>query len=82
MINISYLDPENIYIELGLIKNFIKGMDKTLCGFMYLQQKFPKINGANSKEGIFVRAQIRELIGDINFAELPRDLFLIMSASI
>ena len=39
------------------MKNFIKAIDNT-PGFMYLKQKFSKINDAKMKEGIFVGLEI------------------------
>jgi len=47
-----YLPP--LHIKLGLIKIFVKVMDKESEGFAYLKQKFPKISEAKVKEGIFV----------------------------
>jgi len=58
--------PEKIYlppmhIKLGLTKNFVKGMDKTGCGFEYVRNKFPNVSDAKIKEGIFIGLQIKEL---------------------
>jgi len=36
-----YLPPLNI--KLGLMKNFVKGMNKTGCGFKYVRNKFPNV---------------------------------------
>jgi hypothetical protein len=41
-------------MKLGLIKIFVKVMDKESEGFAYLKQKFPKISEAKIKERIFV----------------------------
>ena len=51
--------PENIFlpplhIKLGLMKNFVKGMDKTGRGFQYVRNKFPNVSDAKIKEGIFI----------------------------
>ena len=56
--------PEKIYlptlhIKLGLMKNFVKGMDKTGCAFEYVRNKFPNASDAKIKEGIFIGPQIR-----------------------
>ena len=61
--------PENIFlpplhIKLGLMKNFVKGMDKTGCGFQYVRNRFPNVSDAKIKEGIFIGPQIRELMQD------------------
>ena len=61
--------PEKIYlpplqIKLGVIKNFVKGMDKTGRGFEYVRNKFPNACDSKIKEGIFIGPQIRELMQD------------------
>ena len=66
------VNPEKIilpplHIKLGLMKNFVKAMDRTGRGFQYLQDKFPRISEAKLKEGIFVGPQIRQVIRDENF---------------
>ena len=53
-----------MHIKLGLMKNFVKGMDKTGCGFEYVRNKFPKVSDAKIKGDIFIGPQIRELIQD------------------
>ncbi|UYV73752.1 hypothetical protein LAZ67_11000718 [Cordylochernes scorpioides] len=70
--NLPLIDSENIYlpplhIKLGLIKNFVKAMDRNASGFAYLKQKNSSISEAKIKEGIFVGPQIRELQQDGNF---------------
>jgi hypothetical protein len=69
------VDPKKIYlpplhIKLGLMKNFVKAMDKESDGFLFLKQKFPRISDAKIKEGIFVGPQIKELMRDSNFDEV------------
>ncbi|UYV84372.1 hypothetical protein LAZ67_X001961 [Cordylochernes scorpioides] len=61
----SYLPP--LHIKLGLMKNFVKAMDRNASGFAYLKQKCSSISDAKIKEGIFVGPQIRELPQDGNF---------------
>ncbi|UYV76619.1 hypothetical protein LAZ67_14001482 [Cordylochernes scorpioides] len=70
--NLPLIDSENIYlpplhIKLGLMKNFVKAMDRNASGFAYLKQKLYSISEAKIKEGIFVGPQIRELQQDGNF---------------
>jgi hypothetical protein len=57
-----YLPP--LYIKLGLVKNVVKAMDRDGQVFLHLQRKFPRINDAKIKEGIFTGPQIRELMKD------------------
>jgi len=74
VVHIPLINPENFYlpqlhIELGLIKNVVNTMDQNSAGFMYLKNKFPRINDAKMKEGVFVGPHIGELIQDVKFAD-------------
>jgi len=53
-----------LHIKLGLMKNFVKGVDKTGRGFEYVRHKFPNVSDAKIKKGIFIGSQIRELMQD------------------
>ena len=59
----------SLHIKLGLVKNFVKGMDKTVRGFEYVRNKFPNASDAKIKEVIFIGPQIRELTQDKHFDE-------------
>lgn len=72
--NQPLVDPKDVFlpplhIKLGLMKNFVKAMDKDGTGFEYLRMKFPKISDMKIKEGIFVGPQIRDLLKDHIFTE-------------
>lgn len=56
-----------LHIKLGLMKNFVKSLDKTGKGFLYLRKAFPKISDAKLNEGVFVGPQIRKISKDSNF---------------
>lgn len=56
-----------LHIKLGLMKAFVKSMDHTRSGFLYLSEKFPHISEAKLTEGIFVGPQIREVMKDEEF---------------
>ena len=43
-----YLPP--LHIKLGLMKNFVKGMDKTCRGFEYVRNKFPNVSDEKSRK--------------------------------
>ena len=64
-----YLPP--LHIKVDLMKNFVKGMDKTGRGLKYVRNKFPNVNDAKIKEGIFIGPQIRELMQDKQFDKRP-----------
>jgi len=73
-VNLPLVLPEKIYlppshIKLGLVKNFVKSMDKTGRRLKYVRNKFPNVGDAKIKEGIFVGPQIRELMQDKHFDE-------------
>lgn len=56
-----------LHIKLGLMKNFVKGMDKTGAAFKYLTTKFARLSEAKLKEGVFIGPQIRKLLRDSGF---------------
>jgi hypothetical protein len=58
-----------LHIKLGLMKNFVKGMDITGCEFKYVRNKFPNVSDAKIKEGMFIEPQVREMIQDKQFDE-------------
>jgi hypothetical protein len=71
------VDPKKIFlpplhIKLGLMKNFVKAMNKQSKAFTYLRQMFPRISDAKIKEGVFVGPQIREVMNDSQFDGLLR----------
>ena len=41
-------------IKLGLMKNFVEGVDRTGRGFEYVRNKFPYVSDAKIQEGIFI----------------------------
>ena len=56
-----------LHIKLGLMKNFVKAIDRDGPAFRYLHEKFHTLGKAKIKEGIFIGPQIRELLKDIQF---------------
>ncbi len=56
-----------LYIKLGLMKQFVKALDKTGECFQYVCTKFPLLSHVKCKEGIFVGPQIRKLMTDDSF---------------
>ena len=54
-----------LHIKLGLMKNFVKAMDRTGSAFRYLAENFPRLSEAKIKKGVFVGPQIRKLFRDI-----------------
>jgi hypothetical protein len=64
VLNNPLVNPEKVFlpplhIKHGLMKNFIKAMDKNDEGFMYLKHTFSRLSYAKIKEGIFLGPQIR-----------------------
>ena len=75
MIAEPLVPPENIllpplHIKLGLMKNFVKALNKESLlriYFKYLLQKFPLISDAKLHAGIFDGPKIRTLLKDKDF---------------
>ena len=56
-----------LHIKLGLIKQFVKALNKDGEYFKYMSQIFPKLSTEKIKVGIFGGPQIRDLIKDQHF---------------
>ena len=56
-----------LHIKLGLMKQFVKALNKEGACFLYLAEKFPAISDAKLKEGVFDGPQIRTLLKDEKF---------------
>jgi len=76
VVNPPLVLPEKIFLaplhrKLGLMKEFVKGMDKTVRGFEYLRDKFPNVSDAKIKEGIFIGqgTDARQFDEDLNETE-------------
>jgi len=74
MKQLPLVDPKKIllpplHIKLGLMKNFVKALDKSGEAFKYLIKEFPHISDAKLHAGIFIGPQIKELMNDNHFAE-------------
>jgi len=62
-----------LHIKLGLMKNFVKAMDRNGTVFLYLQQKFPLLSDAKIREGVFTSPDIRSLLCDEVFERIITD---------
>ena len=56
-----------LLIKLGVMKNFVKAMDREGSRFAFFQEKFPRISMEKLKAGIFDSPQIKELMKDPMF---------------
>ena len=70
--NESLVNPKKIlmpplHIKLGLIKQFVKALDKNGSSFKFIQTMFPGISYAKLKEGIFVGPDIRKMLRSEEF---------------
>ena len=52
------------------MKNSVKAINQEEAAFTYVREKFPRLNEAKLKEGIFIGPQIRNLIKDEYFDKL------------
>ncbi|XP_061419050.1 uncharacterized protein LOC133349530 [Lethenteron reissneri] len=70
------VDPRKVlmpplHIKLGLMKQFVRAVDKESAAFKYLQDFFPKLSEAKVKAGVFVGPQIKKIL-ELN--EFPKKL--------
>ena len=56
-----------LHIKLGLMKQFVKALNKDAPCFLYLVEKFSALSNAKIKEGIFDGPQMRTLLNDPTF---------------
>ena len=73
--NIPLINPKKVlllplYIKLGLIKQFVKALDKNGAAFKYLQKLFPKLSEAKVKGGIFIEPQVKLILKSDEFLEV------------
>ena len=54
----------SLHIKLGLMKQFVKALDKQGLCFKNISEKFPHLSAEKVKEGVFIGPQIRMLIND------------------
>ena len=74
IINEPLVDREKIifpplHIKLGLMKQFVKALDKNGSCFLYLVENMPQLCIEKIKVGIFDGPQIRQLINDTAFLQ-------------
>ena len=72
IINDPLVDRKNIilpplHIKLGLMKQFVKALDRSGDCFGYICSNFPGLNYKKKKGGIFDRPQIRTFLRDNQF---------------
>ena len=58
-----------LHIKLGLIKQFLKALDKDGAAFKYLQNLFTKLSEAKVKGGIFIGPQVKLILKSDEFLE-------------
>lgn len=63
-----------LHIKLGIMKQFVKSLDKDGDCFSYICQKFPQLTIEKIKGGIFDGPQIRQLTKDTQFRSSMTEL--------
>ena len=81
IINEPLVDREKIifpplHIKLGLMKQFVKALDKNGSCFLYLVENMPQLSIEKIKAGIFDGPQIRQLINDTAFLQSMNEVEL------
>ena len=59
-----------MHIKLGLLKKFVKAMDRESRSFTFLQKKFRRVSLEQLKANIFDGPQLRELMKAFTFDEV------------
>lgn len=65
-----------LHIKLGIMKQFVKSLDRDGSCFTYICQKFPQLTMEKIKAGIFDGPQIRQLTKDSQFKNSMTELEL------
>jgi len=68
LLDVQKVQLPPLHIKLGLMKAFVKGLDRDSAWYKYLSERFLEISEAKLKEGIFIGPQIRELMKDGEFS--------------
>ena len=76
--NVKYkplVDPKKIlmpplHIKLGLMKQFVKALDRESRAFDFLKEKFPRLSEAKITAGIFDGPQIKQVMKSVDFPKL------------
>ena len=76
---VSFVDREKIllpplHIKLGMMKQFVKALDRNSLCFQYLCTKFSSLSHAKIREGVFEGPQIRKLMMDDNFTDTMTEI--------
>ena len=58
-----------LHIKLGLIKQFVKALDKDGAAYKYFQNLFPKLSEAKAKGGVFIGPQLKLILKSDEFLE-------------
>ena len=74
VINVPLVNRDRIilpplHIKLGIMKQFVKALDKSGGCFNFLSHKFPGLSTEKLKAGIFDGPQIRQLVKDPDFVK-------------
>ncbi|GBP41487.1 hypothetical protein EVAR_24405_1 [Eumeta japonica] len=72
--SVPLVDPQHallppLHIKLGLIKDFVKALNREGPAFQYIIKLFPKLSYAKIKVGIFVGPDIQKLMADAKFTK-------------
>ena len=63
-----------LHIKLGLMKQFVKALDKEGNGLKYICRSFPALSTQKLKAGIFDGPQIPQMINDFSFLSYLNDV--------
>ena len=69
LVDRSVIVSPPLHIKLGLMKQFVKALDKDQECFQHIRRTLPSLSYEKTKAGIFDGPQIRKLMSDIDFIE-------------
>jgi len=74
LIDVTKILIPSLHFKLGLMKQFVRALDKTRKCFKYIAQKMHKLSDAKLEAGIFDGPQIRKLFNDASFTDHMTDV--------
>ena len=67
LLNLEKVLLPSLHVKLGIMKNFVKALDRNGEGFLYLCSKFPNLSDARDKREVFVGVNIGKVMCEKNF---------------
>ena len=77
LIDIRHTILPPLHVKLGIVKQFVKNLDKESLAFEHLSKILPHLSKAKLREGVLIGPDIRKTFADDIFKSLlPPDMLL------